>query len=342
MEDSNQMSIQKILIIQTAFPGDVILATALLETIHHAFPFAKVDFLLRKGNEVLFDGHPFINEVLVLNKKQGKLTAVSNMAKKVRNNKYDLVINLHRFGSSGIIALYSGAKTIVGFKKNPFSFSYTRSFPHQINGLHETERNFSLLKGFNTVKYFKPQLYPQKKHFEKAAEIVDLNTDFICIAPSSVWFTKELPEASWVKLIQLFPEETKVVLIGAPGDMEKCVRLAKASGKLNCINAAGQLSLLESAALMKHAKMNYTNDSAPLHLVSAVNAPSRSFFLSTVPSFGFAGLSDDTKVIETTEKLTCRPCGLHGHKSCPQGHFKCAMSISINPGLLPNDVAGKN
>jgi len=87
---------------------------------------------------------------------------------------------------------------------------------------------------------------------------------------------------------------------------------------------AGQLSFLESAALMKNARMNFVNDSAPLHFASAVNAPVAAMFCSTVPAFGFGPLSDDSFVFETTERLDCRPCGLHGYKSCPKGHFKCS------------------
>jgi len=74
--------------------------------------------------------------------------------------------------------------------------------------------------------------------------------------------------------------------------------------------------------------MNFVNDSAPMHLASAVNAPVTAIFCSTVPSFGFGPLSEKSIVIETKEKLDCRPCGLHGFKACPKGHFKCAYSIS--------------
>jgi len=61
---STELQLNKILVIQTAFIGDVILATALLEKVHHYFPKAQIDFLLRKGNESLFQNHPFINQLL--------------------------------------------------------------------------------------------------------------------------------------------------------------------------------------------------------------------------------------------------------------------------------------
>jgi heptosyltransferase-2 len=76
---------------------------------------------------------------------------------------------------------------------------------------------------------------------------------------------------------------------------------------------------------MKGAIMNYVNDSAPLHFASAVNAPVTAVFCSTVPAFGFGPLSDVSFVVETDIPLSCRPCGLHGYKACPLGHFNCSI-----------------
>jgi heptosyltransferase-2 len=74
---------------------------------------------------------------------------------------------------------------------------------------------------------------------------------------------------------------------------------------------------------MRDAAMNFVNDSAPMHFASAMNAPTTAFFCSTIPEFGFGPLSEKARIVETEEQLECRPCGLHGKKSCPLGHFKC-------------------
>ena len=76
--------------------------------------------------------------------------------------------------------------------------------------------------------------------------------------------------------------------------------------------------------------MNYVLDSGPLHICSAMNAPVTAIFCSTSPAFGFGPLSDISIVVEPQEKLSCRPCGAHGHKKCPEGHFKCG-NIDIEP-----------
>ena len=89
-------------------------------------------------------------------------------------------------------------------------------------------------------------------------------------------------------------------------------------------------ALLQSAALMQGAIMNYVNDSAPLHLCSAMNAPTTAIFCSTTPAFGFGPLADNGRVVESREILTCKPCSLHGRPACPLTHFRCAYDIEIS------------
>ncbi|MEM9053432.1 MAG: glycosyltransferase family 9 protein, partial [Bacteroidota bacterium] len=131
----------------------------------------------------------------------------------------------------------------------------------------------------------------------------------------------------WVELIDNLRSDLSVYLIGAPGDLEMCADIRDKSVHGNVRILAGELTFLQSAALMKDARMNFVNDSAPMHIASAVNAPVTAIYCSTIQEFGFGPLSDDSRIIETKESLECRPCGLHGKKACPKGHFKCATTI---------------
>src|SRR5262245_35225491 len=112
---------QRILVVQTAFIGDVVLATGLVEKLHQHFPDARIDFLVRKGNESLLTNHPYLNEVLVWDKKKNKQRNLLKMLKRIRGNKYDKVINVQRFAATGILTAFSGGKETIGFDKNPFS-----------------------------------------------------------------------------------------------------------------------------------------------------------------------------------------------------------------------------
>jgi ADP-heptose:LPS heptosyltransferase len=322
------LNINKILVIQTAFIGDAILATALLEQLHSAFPNAKLYFLVRKGNETLFVNHPFLTEILVWDKQKNKIKNLFKLLFNIRKHKFDIVINCHRFASSGVLAGFSKSKHIAGFKENPFSFLFNYTQRHNVTeGKHEIERNASLINDFCNEPIKNPALYPSQNDYN----VVKLykSENYYCIAPTSVWFTKQVPVNKWIELIDKLESDSIIYLLGAPNDFNICETIISKTNHLNVINLSGKLSLLQSTALMQNAKMNFVNDSAPLHLCSSINANVTAFFLSTSPLFGFTPLSKNSKIIEV-KNLTCKPCGLHGFKTCPQHHFKCGNELNMD------------
>lgn len=331
----------KVLIIQTAFIGDVILATPVISELHRCQPGFTIDVLVRKGNESLLQNFPGIRQVLIWDKRTSKTRELISTLFKIRKEKYDIVINLQRFGSTGLLTAFSSAKTRIGFDKNPFAFAFTRSIPHEIgedNYRHETQRNLELIADYGVNLSARPELYPSAADFDKIKPYT--NQQYFCIAPTSVWYTKQVPAANWTAFIlQLharYPQST-IYLLGGPGDNAACDEILQASLGAKVVNLAGALSFLQTAALMKTASMNFVNDSAPLHICSAMDAPVTAFFCSTVPAFGFGPLSTQQTIVEV-KGLSCRPCGLHGYKSCPQGHFKCAHDLDMTSALPHNEA----
>jgi lipopolysaccharide heptosyltransferase II len=320
--------VQRFLIIQTAFLGDVILATPVVSELKRIYPDAQIDVLVRKGNEGILAHHPDIHTVFTFNKKQGKRQEMRRLIGVFRKERYDEVINLHRFGSSGLITWLSGGKKKIGFHKNPFAFSYDIKIKHEIGtGIHEVERNLQLIAHHGAKTLVRPSVYPGELEFTAVSGLI--KESFFCLAPASVWFTKQLPEDKWVELAQILQKKGMVYLVGGPGDFELCERIRLAAGLPETSNIAGKLSLLASCALFSKAKRCYVNDSGPMHMASAVNAPTTAFFCATVPRFGFGPLSNDREIRETPMDLSCRPCGLHGGKICPEGHFLCGKTIEI-------------
>ena len=324
---------KKALVIQTASIGDVILATPVLEKLHRHYPEAQIDFMVKKGMESLFLGHPFLHEVLIWDKQHHKYLGFDKLMHRVWYEKYDLVVNLQRFFLTGLLTAFSRASMRIGFDKNPLSFCYTKKIPHNISeGIHEIKRNLSLISGITDNGDMLPRIYPSAADL---LEVAPLTTGwYYTISPASLWFTKQYTKEKWVEFIQRIPAGNKVYLLGSSSDQPLCDNLIRKAARAGMKNLAGKLSFLQSAALMQHARMNFTNDSAPMHLASAVNAPVTAIYCSTVPEFGFGPLSDNSHVVQTTERLACRPCGLHGYRSCPEKHFKCASGIKVEQLLL--------
>lgn len=325
-------SFEKILIIQTASIGDVVLATPVIQKLAVFFPDSTIDFLVKRGIEPLLYNNPHVHQILVWDKSKNKYKNLRNLIHRIRNHKYDLVVNLQRFASSGFITVLSGAPVKLGFDKNPLSLFFTGRVKHRISAdrdksRHEVARNLEVIQKItdNSVDY-PVKLYPSNADFAKVSQYK--TRKYICIAPTSLWFTKQYPPEKWVEFIRELDDDLMVYFLGSNSDNATCREIIRDSGHKNSIRFCGKLTFLESAALMKDAAMNFVNDSAPQHFASAMNAPLTTIFCSTVPAFGFGPLSDDAVVVETDVKLDCKPCGLHGFNSCPEKHFKCALTIN--------------
>ncbi len=321
---------QKILVIQTAFIGDAVLATSLLENLHQRFPDAQLDYLIRKGHEGLFQHHPFIHNLLLWDKKTNKNRNLIRLLFKIRKEKYNKVITVQRYASTGLLTAFSGAEERIGFDKNPFSMFFSRVMKHEFKqagepGLHETERNHKLIEHLVGPGIEKPKLYPGAADEESVYRYTRL--PYIVVAPGSVWFTKQFPADKWLPFLNAVPYDYSIYLIGGKEDTAIADQLKIRTSNPYVVNLCGKLSFLESVEMVRKAAMNYVNDSAPLHFASATNAPVTVIYNSTVPAFGYGPLSDIQHIVQHPGPLYCRPCGLHGHRVCPEGHFRCAHDI---------------
>jgi len=343
----SDLSSKNILVIQTAFIGDTILASSFLRALKVQFPEAKLHFFLRKGNESVIQGLETVHKVWIWDKNGGKTKNLLKLISQMRETKFDMVFNLHRHFNSGLVTAMMRSPLKVGFRQNPLSFFYDQKVNHQIPHFegsvlwHEVQRNLLLLKKVcpeleidQDATSYPPELPLLEKHFDKISPYAQ--GSYFVMAPASVWFTKAWSESKYQALADKLTQVGKVYLIGSPDDVALCERIRNHHPQIEVL--AGKLSLLDSAALMKKALRVFVNDSAPLHLASAVGAKMTAIFCSTIKDFGYFPLSKEAKVIEVQEKLSCRPCGLHGKKSCPLEHFDCSEKISIERVFKTVDV----
>ena len=337
---TEDVPIKRILIIQTAFTGDTIIATACVEKIRYAHPDVSIDILVRKGNESLFDHHPHIRNLFIWDKRNGKNRQLLSLIGKFRRHRYDWCINLQRHWSTALMTVFCGARYTAGFSTTLPARFYTRRVPHAIEPeaglIHEVDLFLQVAGGIvPDARRTLPKLYPSPEDFA----VTGASGPYITIAPASVWFTKQYPPEKWIEVINRIGPEYSVHLIGGKEDIPLCARIRERAQHPSVYNRAGTLSYLRSAALMRGAVMNYVNDSAPLHIASAVEAPVTAVFCSTVPAFGFGPLGTKARVVETDRTLACRPCGPHGFKQCPRGHFRCA---EIDPERIMGKLPEQN
>jgi heptosyltransferase-2 len=172
----------------------------------------------------------------------------------------------------------------------------------------------------------RPHLYPGPAERAAVDRVLDAGTGepIIALAPGSVWATKRWPY--FAELARALRDVARIVVIGSDADRALAAEIVGAT-KGQAVDATGRLSLLASADLIGRAALLVTNDSAPLHLASAMNTPTIAVFGPTVPEFGFGPLADSSTVVGRDD-LACRPCDRHGPQKCPLGHWRCMREIS--------------
>ncbi len=326
-------SCKKILIVQTAFIGDVILATPLAEAAQQRFPGSRVDFMAIPAAANLLEKNPFVHRVLIFDKRgrQRGLAALWKMAAGLKQEQYDLALVPHRSLRSALLVWLAKIPQRVGFDRSAGSWLFTASVPYKQK--HEVERNLDLLRALNGAI---PIPSPKITWDEADTQIVDsfcgdsIEGKWFCaLAPGSVWATKRWPGERFAELARRLIAEAgaRIYLIGGQSDAELCACLAREIGEA-CLNTAGKLTLRQSSALLDRCQILVSNDSAPTHLGVATHCKVITIFGPTVPAFGFVPFGDGHVVIE--KKLPCRPCSSHGSKRCPIGTHACMLEISID------------
>lgn len=329
--------IENILVMQTAFLGDVILTLPLIQITKQYFHPARIDVLTTPRTARILDNHPDISTVLEFDKRgrDAGMRGLLHVAAKVRSRRYDVALVPHRSLRSALLLLFAGIPMTIGFKKGAGRLLFTRSIRYQ-DDLHEIERNLSLLGGFGISWDQKeyPHIYPSTQD----ANVVDrllleseiLETGcMVAVAPGTVWNTKRWLKERYAEVVQRFVEDHYVVaLIGGSEDRELCeeiVRSVMPRGRV--LNTAGKLSLLQSAELLRRCQLLVCNDSAPMHMAVAVQTPVVAVFGATIPEFGFAPYGKHDVVVEI-RGLNCRPCSNHGGAKCPIKTFVCMKEIT--------------
>jgi heptosyltransferase II len=327
---------KNILVVQTAFIGDVILTLPLVQACRKLFPSAQIDLILTPAAAQLCAQHPDIRKVISYDKRGNDrgISRLLALSRQIRQERYDLALVPHRSLRSAALVTLSKIPVRIGFDRSAGRWLLTGTVKYSHTS-HEIDRNLSLLKPLtdSAVNRELPRLFPseaQEKRVDRLVVEMEVArpASLVAIAPGTVWNTKRWLKEGFSSLaVNLDESGYEVVLVGSPEDRAMCEEIRILSGSSHVYNAAGMLSLLESAELIRRCNVLICNDSAPMHMAAAVGTPVVAIFGATVPAFGF-GPSGPRDVVVETQGLSCRPCSIHGGAKCPIKTFDCMKNIS--------------
>ena len=348
----------KSLVVQTSFIGDMVLTTPLIAELARRGP---VDVLTTPITGPLLANNPAIRRVILYDKRGADRGPVGlwRAARSTRELyeegrkhpvRYDAAYLAQGSVRSAIAARLVGAKEYVGFSTSAGRALYTRIIPYR-EDRHHAERLWSLAawneRDAAPPPDMRPSLYPGDREREAVdallgrdsrepapgsshQSLVTSHQSLVVLAPGSTWATKRWPY--FAELARILANRFQVAIIGSEAEQD-AARTIRNEAAVEICDATGRLSLLGSAELIRRAAALVTNDSAPLHLASAMNTPTVALFGPTVPAFGFGPLASRSAVAGL-DSLRCRPCHRHGPRRCPLGHWRCMRDLS------PEHVAG--
>lgn len=326
------MSSDRILIVQTGFLGDVILTTPVIRAVHERYPDAQISFLTTPAAEPLVRHHPLLSQVFVFDKrgKESGIRGLFAVAGLLREQNFSRVFSLHKSLRTAALLALAKIPERFGFREAAGKFLYTRTAPRR-DRKHDVERNLAILRNVG----MEPEQLPATIEVHLSS-VEELFLDrflrslpprrLVGIAPGSVWLTKRWTTEGFIDVARHFLERgDEVILVGGKDDRDTAAAIETAfPGRIH--NFVGQVSLLESAALVSKLSILVTNDSAPLHLASAFSIPTVALFCATVPEFGFGPWKTISETVGV-DGLECRPCGRHGGNRCPTGTHACRLDL---------------
>lgn len=318
----------RILIIHTAFIGDIVLSTPMIKALKEKYPQSEITYVTTPAGASILRNNPYLSEIIAYDKRGAHrgIKGVYELGKRLRYKNFNMVITPHRYLRSAVLSWLTRAPIRKGYDKSAGSFLYTEKVSY-VEHKHEVEK----LLGFvdeNISKRYEIELYPSKENEDKVKTLLngrEKNKKIVMVAPGSKWFTKKWPLEYFNEVLENLNRKEDILTVVVGGKEELTLNIVKGD---NILDLRGKTTLLDMAQLASKSELILTNDSSPIHIGSAFkDTHIVAIFGPTVREFGFFPWSKNSEVLEV-KNLKCRPCSIHGGDKCPKGHFRCMLDIT--------------
>ncbi len=331
------IKVASILIVKTSSLGDIIQAMPVVQDLRCRFPEVLIDWAVEASWAPIVAAHPYVRKAIALHLK-AKDRAIWKSLRVLRENRYDLVLDLQGNCKSGLVTLLSRSPVKVGFAfqsvrewpnilATNIRFNVSKKLPIRDYYQALVERYFrsSVTPSFEGVRF---AISPQER--ERISEIIAplSHSKKMMVCAGSYWKNKRLPVSTLGTLlckIQTRTHATFLLVWGNAFELQECQRLAKIVGS-NCV-VLEHLSIPMWQNLMAEMDLVIAVDSGALHLCSTTSTPSFSIFGPTSASIFKP---------QGPQHIAFQGACPYGHKfdkqcpylrSCPSG--ACTQNIQI-------------
>jgi heptosyltransferase-2 len=312
----------KFLVIRFSSIGDIVLTTPVVRCLKQQVENAEVHYLTKKNFASILENNPYVDKVHVL---EDDLEAT---IKKLRNEKFDAVIDLHNNLRTARVKFGLGARSYSFAKLNIEKWLMVRFKINRLPDIHIVDRYLATVSSFGVKNDMKGLDY-----FIPAKDEIDISTipfrEYTGIVIGAAHATKRLPLH---KLIELSSKIAgPLVILGGREDAETGEKIRN-SDPSRIFNACGKYNLNQSASLVKQARAVISHDTGLMHIAAAFHKPIVSVWGNTIPAFGMYPYwgQREFSLMSEVGGLACRPCSKIGYNHCPKGHFKCMENQDLD------------
>ena len=199
---------RRVLVVQTAFLGDVVLTLPLVQVIHRTYPETEISFLATPRGAEALHNHPAIHSVVVYDKRgaQRGIRPLLRLVRWLKSQEFDVALVPHRSFRSALLVWLTGIPVRIGFDTSAGAFMFTRTVPY-VRSAHEVSRNFAFLTPLEIGAPPRelPELYPSSSDVKAVDEFlkefkVGDRGKIIALSPGSAWNTKRWPSGRFAEL----------------------------------------------------------------------------------------------------------------------------------------------
>lgn len=309
----------KFLIIRFSSIGDIVLTTPVVRCLKNQVEGAEIHYLTKKQFSGVLSSNPYIDHLWLLEDK------LSELNKLLAAENFDYIIDLHNNLRSLRVKLDLRKKA---FSFNKINLKKWLIVNFKINILpnnHIVDRYLETLKFFNVKNDLKGlDYFLSVDNLDSIKKnLPNLPERYVAMVIGAQHETKKAKPESLADICN----KIKIPIVILGGKDDKILAESIVTKILNpdrIVNAAGLLSLDQSALLVKNSELVITHDTGLMHIAAAFKKKIVSIWGNTIPEFGmYPYLSDSESRIFEVKNLKCRPCSKIGYQSCPKMHFKC-------------------
>lgn len=339
--------IQKILVIQTGGIGDCLLLFPAIQALHEAFPLASITMVTEQWPLVapLFPLNHVVTESVLLDfqgRHRGFLGKL-RLIRELRKQSFDLIYcpsRGHGMSENSIITFLIGSPYRIGFRQAGAGFLNTTSLE-----LHPDQpllsQNLALLAHAGIAVRDREVCLDIPDEATSAVETCCRRWDIsdrallIAVHPGARWQanlkTWPLERFATLMHILLRDYQATIFLLGSATDRSVWTQIKADLSYPRLIDTMGQLTLAETAALVRRSTLFIGNDSGPLHIATALRIPSVAIFGSTSPT---QILSPTSHCMVVRKGIACSPCYTHqAFYTQPKCQVECLNWLSVEEVL---------